>query len=58
LEIIGKIWRFGMIVYKVKRLFGFMKRDIRMRSSDKNKRVYDKMSKLRKMWWHFKNRWD
>jgi len=47
-----------MIVYKVKGLFGFMKRDVRMRASDKNKRVYDKMSKLRKMWWHFKNRWD
>jgi hypothetical protein len=35
-----------------------MKRDIRMRSSDKNKRVYAKMNKLRKMWWHFKTRWD
>lgn len=47
-----------MIVYKVKRLFGFMKRDIRMRSSDKNKRVYDKITKLRKTWWHFRTRWN
>jgi hypothetical protein len=47
-----------VIVYKVKRLFGFMKRDIKMRSSDKNKRVYAKINKLRKMWWHFKARWE
>jgi hypothetical protein len=47
-----------MIVYKVKGLFSFIKRDVRMRASDKNKRVYDKINKFRKMWWHFKNRWE
>jgi hypothetical protein len=47
-----------MIVYKVKSLFSPMKRCVKMRSSGKNKRIYAKMNKLRKMWWHFKTRWE
>jgi hypothetical protein len=47
-----------VIVYKVKRLFGFIKRNIKMRTSDKNKRLYDKISKYKKIWWHFKTRWE
>ena len=35
-----------------------MKRYVKMRSSDKNKRLYDKISKYKKQWWHFKTRWD
>jgi hypothetical protein len=47
-----------MIVYQVKGLFSTRKRVVRMRESDKNKRVYDKMYRVRKMWWHFRTRWD
>ena len=47
-----------MILYRVKSLFGVHKRHVKIRESDKNKRVYDKISKLRKQWWHFKTRWD
>lgn len=35
-----------------------MKRWFRVRGSDKNKRVHDRLSKYRKTWWHFKTRWD
>ena len=46
-----------MIVYSVKGLFSNLKRVVKTRDSNKNKRVYDKISKLRKPWWHFRNRW-
>jgi len=46
-----------MIVYNVKGLFSTRKRVVKNRTSDKNKRVYDKISKLRKQWWHFRTRW-
>lgn len=46
-----------MIAYKFKGLFNPMKRAIKIRSSDKNKKIYDKINKLRKTWWHFKIRW-
>ena len=46
-----------MIVYKVKSLFSPMKRVVKTKTSDKNKRIYDKISKLRKIWWHFRTRW-
>jgi hypothetical protein len=47
-----------MIAYKFKGLFNPMKRILKIRTSDKNKRVYDKINKLRKTWWHFKARWN
>ena len=47
-----------MIVHCVKGLFGLKKRVVKMRESDKNKRVYDKIYKMRKQWWHFKTRWE
>ena len=47
-----------MIVYQVKGLFSLRKRVVKMRTSDKNKRVYDRMNKTRKQWWHFKTRWE
>ena len=47
-----------MIVYKVKGLFSTRKRVVKNRTSDKNKRVYDKIRKFRKQWWHFRTRWD
>jgi hypothetical protein len=42
-----------MIVYKVKRLFGSMKRCVKMRTSNKNKRFYDNFHKRRgqNYWW-------
>jgi len=46
-----------MIAYKYKGLFNPMKRVIRIRTSDKNKRIYDKIDKLRKSWWHYRIRW-
>ena len=48
-----------MIVYMCKRTNGnlTMKRWVQLRKSDKNKRVYAEMDKLRKRWWHFKTRW-
>ena len=47
-----------MIVYRIKGLFGLNKRVSKMRSSDKNKRLYTKIRTYRKQWWHFKTRWD
>lgn len=47
-----------MIVYCVKGLFSTKKRVVKIRESDKNKRIHDKISKLRKQWWHFKTRWN
>ncbi len=42
-----------MIVYRVKRLFGSMKRCVKMRTSNKNKRFYDNFHKRRgqNYWW-------
>jgi hypothetical protein len=42
-----------MIVYKVKSLFSPMKRFVKMRTSDKNKRFYDNFHKRRgqNYWW-------
>jgi hypothetical protein len=42
-----------MIVYRVKRLFGSMKRCVKMRTSDRNKRFYDNFHKRRgqSYWW-------
>lgn len=34
-----------------------MKRVVKTKTSDKNKRIYDKINKLRKIWWHFRTRW-
>lgn len=49
-----------MIVYGAKRVGGklLLKRWFKMRSSGKRKRIDQEISKLRKMWWHFKTRWD
>jgi len=49
-----------MITYGAKRVGGklLLRRWFRMRSSDKNKRVYAEIEKLRKTWWHFRTRWD
>jgi hypothetical protein len=46
-----------MIVYSVNGLFRLKKRYVKMRVSDKNKRIDDRISKLRKQWWHFRTRW-
>ena len=42
-----------MIVYRVKRLFGSMKRCVKMRTSDKHKRFYDNFHRRRgqSYWW-------
>ena len=47
-----------MIVYSCIGLFDGRKRKISRRMSDKSKRVYAKLHKYRKMWWHFKIRWN
>jgi hypothetical protein len=49
-----------MIVYGAKRVGGklLLRRWFKIRGSDKNKRVYAKMEKIRKKWWHFKTRWE
>ena len=49
-----------MISYGAKKVGGklLLRRWFRMRSSDKNKRVYAEIEKLRKKWWHFRIRWD
>lgn len=47
-----------MIVYSCIGLFDGRKRKTKRRHSDKNKRVYAKLHTYRKMWWHFKTRWD
>jgi hypothetical protein len=50
-----------MIVYGVKKVgdkLMFNGRDVRLRTSDKRKRIYERLSKYRKKWWHFKTRWD
>lgn len=49
-----------MIVYNAKRVSGklLLRRWFKKRSSDKSKRVYAEMKKLRKKWWHFKTRWE
>jgi hypothetical protein len=35
-----------------------LKRFRKMRRSDKRKRIDQEIRKLRKMWWHFKTRWE
>lgn len=49
-----------MIVYKPKRIMGrlLLKRFVKIRDSDKLKRIDLEMRRLRKMWWHFKTRWE
>jgi hypothetical protein len=49
-----------MILYGHKRVNGklTLKRFIKMRGSDKRKRLEQEWHKLRKMWWHFKTRWN
>lgn len=47
-----------MIVYSVKGLFSNLKRVVKNRTSNKNKRIYDKIRRFRKQWWHFKTRWE
>jgi len=47
-----------MIVYHIKGLFSMDKRVSKMRTSDKHKRVYARISIYRKQWWHFRTRWD
>ena len=49
-----------MITFGHKRISGrlLLKRWYRMRSSDKRKRIDQEIKKLRKMWWHFKTRWE
>ena len=49
-----------MIVFGAKRVGGklLLKRMFRLRTSDKRKRIDQEISKLRKMWWHFRTRWD
>ena len=46
-----------MIVYSVKGLFSNLKRVVKTRTSDRNKRVYDRITKYRKIWFHFRTRW-
>jgi len=49
-----------MIVFGAKRVGGklLLRRWFKMRSSDKNKRVHDRIRKYKKTWWHFRTRWD
>jgi hypothetical protein len=48
------------MLYRSPTIFGriILKRWVKCRGSDKNKRVYAEMKKIRKKWWHFKTRWD
>ena len=48
-----------MTLFKPYRISGklLLKRFHKMRGSDKRKRIDQEISKLRKMWWHFKTRW-
>lgn len=48
------------MLFKAKRISGklLLKRFVRLRGSDKHKRVDQELRKLRKVWWHFKSRWD
>ena len=49
-----------MISYMCKRINGQikLKRWIKVRTSDKRKRIDAEMKNLRKTWWHFKTRWE
>ena len=49
-----------MLTFGAKRVGGklLLRRWFRLRSSDKRKRIYAKIEKYRKTWWHFKTRWD
>ena len=50
-----------MITYRLKMLNGHFMWDApkqKRRHSNKNKRIYDKLEKYRKSWWHFRTRWD
>lgn len=46
-----------MIVYNVKGLFSNLKRVVKTRTSNRNKRVYDRIAKYRKIWFHYRTRW-
>lgn len=46
-----------MIVYSVKGLFSNLKRVVKTRTSNRNKRVYDRIAKYRKIWFHYRTRW-
>ena len=45
-----------MIVYKVIRLFGGRRSSVKMRTSDKNKRLYSK--RYRRIWFWHEDRWN
>ena len=45
-----------MIVYQVKGLFSLRKRAIKMRTSDKGKRLYSK--RYRRIWFWHEDRWN
>lgn len=47
-----------MIIYSCIGLFDGRKRFTKRRRSDKNRRVYDKLSKYKKIWWHYRTKWD
>jgi hypothetical protein len=49
-----------MILLRPYRISGklLLKRFRKMRRSDKRKRIYQDMRRLRKKWWHFKTRWE
>jgi hypothetical protein len=49
-----------MILFRPYRINGklLLKRFRKVRGSDKRKRIDQEISKLRKMWWHFKTRWE
>ena len=51
---------FKVILLRPYRISGnlLLKRFRKMRGSDKRKRIDQEISKLRKMWWHFKTRWE
>jgi hypothetical protein len=49
-----------MILYKAKSIMGrlILKRFLQIRGSNKGKKVHDKLRNYRKLWWHFKTKWD
>ena len=49
-----------MITYGAKTIYGklILKRWFKRRHSDKRKRFNFEMRRFRKMWWHFKTRWE
>lgn len=47
-----------MIIYKVNRLFGGIKRGVKMRTSDKKVRLYQEIKRYRRQWYWHETHWN